>query len=297
MKFKNITVAGGGVLGSQIAFQVAFSGFKVSVYDINDVALKSTDERFKNYMEIYKKEMGASQQDVEDTYKRLSLYSDLAEAVKDADLVVEAVPEAIHIKENFYTELAKVAPKHTVFASNSSTLPPSVFAHFTGRPEIFLTLHFCTEVWKHNLAEIMPHPGTDLKYFDDMIEFAKEIGMIPIPIKKEQPGYVLNTLLVPFLYAALTLESNEITTPESIDKTWMIASEAAFGPFAFMDMIGLSTCYAISKMLGDNGDPLGYKIADYIQKEYLDKGKLGKQAGEGFYKYPNPSYLEPNFIK
>lgn len=297
MNYKNVTVAGGGVLGSQIAFQTAFKGFNVSVYDINDAALTATDARFKSYMEIYKQDVSATQEQVDAAYDRLSLFTSLAEAVKDADVVVEAVPEAVAIKEKFYTELAQVAPKKTVFATNSSTLVPSQFAQFTGRPEMFTTLHFCTEVWKHNIAEVMKHPGTKEEVFNDMIEFAKAIGMVPIPLLKEQPGYVLNTLLVPFLVQALRLYVNEIATLESIDKTWMISSEAPFGPFAFMDMVGLNTCYSIAVMLGEQGDQDMAKAAVILKEKFIDQGKLGKQAGEGFYTYPTPSFNEPDFLK
>ncbi|MBO9128415.1 3-hydroxyacyl-CoA dehydrogenase [Bacillus sp. 165] len=297
MDFKNITVAGGGVLGSQIAFQVAFAGFNVSVYDISDAALKMTENRFKSYMEIYKEEVGATQEQVDAAFNRLSYHTSLAEAVKNADLVVEAVPEAVEIKEKFYTELAKVAPAHTIFATNSSTLPPSMFAHFTGRPEKFTTLHFCTEVWKHNIAEVMKHPGTNHDVWLQVLDFAKAMGMVPIAIEKEQPGYVLNTLLVPLLLQGLRLYENEVATFESIDKTWMISTRAPFGPFAFMDMIGLNTIFTVTSMLGQQGDEQLARVAEKIKTEFLDTGKLGKQAGEGFYTYPKPSFQESSFLK
>lgn len=297
MNYKNITIAGSGVLGSQIAFQVAFKGFNVSVYDINDAALEAAKKRMYALQDRYMEDLKVSKAEVEAAYERLSFHVNLAEAVQDADLVVEAVPESIAIKEKFYTELGNVAPEKTIFATNSSTLVPSQFVQFTGRPEKFLTLHFCTELWIHNIAEVMGHPGTKQEHFDDMIEFATAIGMVPIPIYKEQPGYILNTLLVPWFISALTLDVNEIATPESIDKTWMISSGAPYGPFAFIDMIGLNTSYNIAKMMGDQGDENLAKIAEYLKSEFVDKGKLGKEAGEGYYSYPNPKFLDSDFLK
>lgn len=297
MNYKNITVAGSGVLGSQIAFQIAFKGFEVSIYDINEAAIEAAKKRISALQESYKKDLSASQEEVDAAYSRLSFHFNLAEAVKNSDLVVEAVPESIQIKEKFYNELGNVAPEKTVFATNSSTMVPSQFAEFTGRPEKFLTLHFCTELWIHNIAEIMGHPGTKQEHFDDMIEFAKAIGMVPIPIHKEQPGYVLNTLLVPFALSALSLVVNEVATPESVDKTWMISSQAPFGPFGFIDMIGINTCYNITKMMGDQGDRNAAKVAEYLKSDFIDKGKLGKEVGQGYYSYPNPKFLDPDFIK
>ena len=246
MNYKNITVAGSGVLGSQIAYQTAFHGFQVSVYDINDEALELAKERIKKLKPRYQEDLKATQEEVDAPYDRLSFYSDLAEAVKDADLVIEAVPERVEIKVDFYKKLAAVAPDKTVFVTNSSTLLPSQFAEATGRPEKFLALHFANEIWKNNTAEVMKHPGTDMQYFDQIIEFAKAIGMVALPLYKEQPGYILNSLLVPFLEAAQMLLVKEVSDPETIDKTWMIATGAPLGPFAILDVVGIRTAYNIT---------------------------------------------------
>lgn len=297
MDYKHITIAGGGVLGSQIAFQSAFFGFEVTVYDITEDALEEADKRFKTYQGIYQHDMKATKEQVDDTYKRISTSTDLAEAVKKADLVVESIPEVVSIKEEFYTKLGKVAPDRTVFASNSSTFLPSQFADFTGRPEKFLALHFANEIWRNNIGEVMKHEGTEEKHFNDLLEFAGAIGMVPIPIYKEQPGYILNSLLVPLLSAAQSLLIKGVSDPETIDKTWVISTGAPVGPFAFLDIIGLHTPYNLQKAKGDAGDEEAAKIAEYLKTEFIDKGHTGKLAGKGFYEYPNPRYLEKDFLK
>lgn len=298
MNYKNITVAGSGVLGSQIAYQTAFHGFQVSVYDINDEALELAKERIKKLKPRYQEDLKATQEEVDAAYDRLSFYSDLAEAVKDADLVIEAVPERVEIKVDFYKKLAAVAPDKTVFVTNSSTLLPSQFAEATGRPEKFLALHFANEIWKNNTAEVMKHPGTDMHYFDQIIEFAKAIGMVALPLYKEQPGYILNSLLVPFLEAAQMLLVKEVSDPETIDKTWMIATGAPLGPFAILDVVGIRTAYNITLAKAEaTGNEEFMKLAELLKREYIDKGKLGRETGEGFYKYPNPSFAQPGFLK
>lgn len=298
MNYKNITVAGSGVLGSQIAYQTAFHGFQVSVYDINDEALELAKERIKKLKPRYQEDLKATQEEVDAAYDRLSFYIDLAEAVKDADLVIEAVPERVEIKVDFYKKLAAVAPDKTVFVTNSSTLLPSQFAEATGRPEKFLALHFANEIWKNNTAEVMKHPGTDMQYFDQIIEFAKAIGMVALPLYKEQPGYILNSLLVPFLEAAQMLLVKEVSDPETIDKTWMIATGAPLGPFAILDVVGIRTAYNITLAKAEaTGNEEFMKLAELLKREYIDKGKLGRETGEGFYKYPNPSFAQPGFLK
>ncbi len=298
MNDKNITVAGSGVLGSQIAFQTAFHGFNVTVYDINDEAIERGKDRIVKLKPHYQADLGASEEEVNAAYNRISFYSDLSKAVSDADLVIEAVAEVVQIKTDFYKKLGKAAPEKTIFATNSSTLLPSQFAEATGRPEKFLALHFANEIWKNNTAEIMKHPGTDQKVFDDVIAFAKAIGMVALPLHKEQPGYILNTLLVPFLEAAMTLLVREIADPETIDKTWMIATKSPMGPFVILDMVGINTPYHIELAKAEaTGNPEFKKIAELLKSEYIDKGKLGRETGEGFYKYPNPNFIKPDFLK
>ncbi|MGO3640702.1 MAG: 3-hydroxyacyl-CoA dehydrogenase [Psychrobacter sp.] len=216
MTYKNVTVAGSGVLGYQIAFQTAFHGFNVTVYDINDEVLEKAKAKFELICAAFKRDMKASQKQLDKTFANLSYSSDLKDAVKDADLMIEAVPENPKIKISFYEELAKVAPEKTVFVTNSSTLLPSQFADSTGRPAKFLALHFANNIWVHNTAEIMGHPDTDPKVFDDVVAFAKAIGMLALPLNKEQPGYIINSLLVPLLGAGLDLLAKEVADPYTI---------------------------------------------------------------------------------
>lgn len=291
-------MAGSGVLGYQIAFQTAFYGFNVTVYDINDEVLEKAKAKFDILAESYKKDLKATEEQLAATKANLQYNSNLAEAVQDADLLIEAVPENPQIKIGFYEQLAKVAPAKTVFATNSSTMLPSQFAEYTGRPAQFVALHFANEIWKHNTGEVMKHPGTSGETFNSVLEFAKQIGMVALPIYKEQPGYIVNSLLVPLLSAALDLYVNEVADVETIDKTWMVATGAPVGPFGILDVVGVTTAYNINKMAADKTqNPTKIKAAAMLKENYIDKNKLGVATGEGFYKYPNPAYWEKNFLK
>lgn len=280
--FSKITVLGTGVLGSQIAYQTAYSGFDVVAYDISDEALEAAKQRFAKLAETYKAEVaGAADGKADEALGRIRLSSDLADAVAEADLVIEAVPESPAIKQSTYERLAEVAPEHTVFATNSSTLLPSSLKDFTGRPAKFLALHFANHVWVNNTAEIMGTADTDPAVYRDVVAFAGEIGMVPIEIKKEHAGYVLNSLLVPFLNAASGLLVNGVAEAETIDKTWRIGTGAPLGPFQIFDIVGLTTAYNISAM----GDETSQRFAALLKEQYLDQGKLGVATGEGFYRY------------
>ncbi|WP_026810557.1 3-hydroxyacyl-CoA dehydrogenase [Arenibacter latericius] len=297
MNYKNITVAGSGVLGYQIAFQAAFHNFKVTVYDINDEMLDKAKAKFSIMSNAFKTDLNANEEQLAATYANLKYSSNLEEAVKEADLLIEAVPENPNIKTDFYQKLAKVAVEKTVFATNSSTLLPSQFADVTGRPSKFLALHFANDIWRNNTAEIMGHPGTDPNVYKDVVAFAKAIGMLALPLQKEQPGYILNSLLVPFLSAATSLMANEVADPKVIDKTWMKATGAPLGPFGIIDVVGINTVYNINRMASEESkDPLKLKATKYLKENFIDTNKLGVSTGEGFYKYPNPAYQEDDFL-
>lgn len=280
---QNLTVLGTGVLGSQIIFQAAYSGKTVVAYDINDEILAKLPERWEYLKAAYIRDMSdATEEKLAAAVGRIRATSDLADALSDADIVIEAVPERLDIKQQTWESVAKVAPERTIFATNSSTLLPSDIAPFTGRPEKFLALHFANEVWSHNTGEVMGHPGTDPEVFEAVAEFASEIGMVPIRIHKEQPGYVLNSLLVPFLDAASKLLVRGVATPADIDSTWRIATGAPNGPFEIYDVVGMMTPYMLNK---DSADPEARAFAEMIKRDYIDKGYLGKGAGRGFYEY------------
>lgn len=298
MKIKNVTIAGSGVLGSQIAFQSAFYGYNIIVYDINDEVLEKAKKSFEILAENFKKDLNASDGQLEAAFRRISYSSDLKDAVKDADLMIEAIPENPVIKTEFYNKLAPLAPEKTIFATNTSTLFPSMFAAVTGRPEKFLSLHFANEIWKHNTAEIMGHATTNPEVFQDVVDFAKHIGMVTLPLHKEQPGYIVNSLLVPLLDAATSLLVNDVADVKTVDKAWMVATGAPVGPFGILDVVGITTAYNINKIKFEKTkDETAGKVVDYLKKNFIDQNKLGLSTLEGFYKYPNPAFQEADFLK
>lgn len=314
MSYKKIVVAGGGVLGSQIAYQAAYCGFDVTIWLRSESSIGRCQPKLDNLHKVYEETInkmatpegktpstwarGIADYDSfdknkcleksEKAYQSIKLELNLAEAVKDADLIIESMAENPEEKITFYKNLANLLPEKTVIVTNSSTLLPSKFAKYTGRPNKYLSLHFANSIWKNNTAEIMAQPKTDMKYFDEIMKFAEEIRMIPLPVKKEKSGYLLNSMLVPLLFSGMDLYVNGISDPESIDKAWTLGTGAPKGPFQILDTVGLKTAYNIVLMyvkIPSFLAPYNFKGMEKMLKSYIDAGKLGMSSGEGFYKY------------
>jgi 3-hydroxyacyl-CoA dehydrogenase len=295
--FSHITVAGAGTMGSQVAWQMAFHGKHVTVYDAIAAGLETGKASHQRFAAIFLTERNASQQQIDATFARLSYTTDVRTAVCGADLISESVPESIGIKEAFWRDASKYAPAHTVFTTNTSTLAPSALIGFVDRPHRFLALHFAIGVWDSNIGEVMGHPGTDPDVFSGVLTFAEEIGLVPIPILREQSGYIVNSLLVPWCTAALDLLVRGVSDVESIDRTWMITLQTGIGPCGMMDRMGLGVVYHVAKLTGDAtpGHP-AFSSARYIDEQFIQRGRLGVASGEGFYSYPNPAYAQPGFV-
>ena len=312
--FKNITVAGGGVLGSQIAFQSAYCGFNVTIYLVDEEAKEQTLIKLNNLKETYKNDIKKMSKDylckgisdidtfnqkeclkkVDDVIENINLETDLKKSLENADLLIESIPEDLNIKSKFYESINDIISDETVIVTNSSTLLPSVLSKHVKNSSRFLSLHFANHIWRNNTAEIMGHNGTEQKYFDEVVEFATNIRMIPLKINKEKAGYLLNSLLVPFLLCAMDLLANEVSDPETIDKAWKLG--APKGPFEILDVVGLETAKNIVEQyikVPNLLDPLfkkmmlpySYDKMLVILNDYIANNKLGRQSGEGFYKY------------
>lgn len=311
---KKIVIIGGGVLGSQIAFQSAYCGFDVTIWLRSEGSIQRTKEKLAMVKQEYidainlmNTEKGKSfnnwcrgiadvddfnvdkcLETVEKAFISINLELNLETAIRDADLIIESMAEDFDAKKDFYKMMAPLVGKNTIVVTNSSTLLPSKLAKFTGCPNRFLALHFANSIWKNNTAEVMVQHSTEEKYFNEVVEFAKQIRMIALPLKKEKSGYLLNSMLIPLLFSGLDLYVNGISDPESIDKAWTLGTGAPKGPFKILDTIGLQTAYNVVLMYVKVPSflaPYNFKGMEKLLKKYIDEGKLGMSSGEGFYKY------------
>ncbi len=317
--FKKIVVAGGGVLGSQIAYQCAYCGFDVTIWLRSEGSIGRCKPKLDKLKTTYLDALNLMNDknkaienwcpglgdydnfDYNDCINRVNnievkLELDMKKALKGADLIIESMAENKEEKIKFYETMAPLLDEKTIVVTNSSTLLPSMFAKYTGREDKYLSMHFANSIWKNNVAEIMVQPKTDKKYFDLVVEFAGDIRMLALPVLKEKSGYLLNSMLVPFLLSGLDLYANGISDPESIDLAWTKGTGAPKGPFKIFDTVGLTTALNIvdqyqkvpglfKPLLSKMMLPYNYKGMKEILEKYIAEGKLGMSSGEGFYKY------------
>ncbi|WP_035767518.1 3-hydroxyacyl-CoA dehydrogenase [Butyrivibrio sp. NC2002] len=316
---KKVVVAGGGVLGTQIGLMCAYTGHDVTFWLRSESSIGRTTPKLDHYKKAMLNDLeaaknlignpvgklmyprglikswdGITAEAIDDLIKageksmtdNIHIELDMKKAVEGADIVIESMAENPDAKIDVYEKMRNLLDEDTILVTNSSTLLPSTFAEHTGRPAKYLSLHFANTIWKNNTAEVMGHPGTDPEIYKKVVAFASEINMVPLELHKEQPGYILNSMLVPFLSAAQALWANEVADPKTIDLTWRLATGAPKGPFEILDIVGLETAYNINQMKPDAHDEgsLNNRIGKLL-KEKIDKGETGINTGKGFYDY------------
>lgn len=284
MSIKRILIAGGGTLGTQSALQFALNGKIVTVYTHSAEAIDRTKTRLARFAEVYKAQTDFETSAIDKALDNIECIDNIETAVSGTDLIFECLPEDKEIKHGFFTKIQIGLNPATIVATNSSTFLPSYFTNCFSDPSIFVAVHLANEIWTRNVAEIMPHDDTSDDALAKMEIFAKEVGLKPVRLNREHPGYLLNSVLIPFIRSGLTLAADGVAKPESVDTVWetVMGSE---GPFHTIDVIGLRTVYAVLSLEAKHDIPGSKELADFIFKNYLGKGRLGVENGKGFYDY------------
>ena len=291
MTIHKICILGAGTLGSRVALQSSISGFQVSIYDIHQKSLDFGRKTMEKILRQLVKGGQLSESQVPEIFSRILFTLDPLEAVVDADFINESVTEEVDIKKKVWKQFGEIAPEKTWFTTNTSYLLPSMFAEESGRPAKFCAFHF-HDVFYSRVVDIMPHPGTDPAMIPMLEELGRKLNQVPVLVKKENPGYIFNTMLMALIGAAGKLLTREVGSIEDIDRSWMVNFHMPMGPFGILDSIGLDTAWHVTHKMPDAAS----QAFASLLKTYIDQGKLGEKTGEGFYTYPNPAYKQPNFF-
>ncbi|KAJ7327061.1 hypothetical protein JRQ81_016820 [Phrynocephalus forsythii] len=286
---KHVTVIGGGLMGAGIAQVAAATGHTVILVDQSDEILKNSRKGIEDSLKkLVKKKFAdkpeAGAEFTEKTLKNLTTSTDPVSVVHSTDLVVEAIVENLSVKSELFKTLDKFAPEHTIFASNTSSLPITDLANATTRQDRFGGLHFFNPVPLMKLVEVIKTPMTSQRTFESLIDFSKALGKNPISCK-DTPGFVVNRLLVPYLMEAIRLFERGDASKEDIDVAMKLGAGYPMGPFELVDYVGLDTTkYIIDGWHASQQDNPIFTPSPLLN-QLVEEKKLGRKTGEGFYKY------------
>ena len=288
MSVKNITVLGSGVMGHGIAQVSATAGYNVVLRDIKQEFLDKAMEQIKwSLAKLVSKEK-ISREEGDTIFSRISPIVDLKNAVKDAEMIIEVVPEIMELKKKVYAELDEVAGPDVIFASNTSTLPITEIANTTSRPEKFIGIHFFNPPQLMKLVEIIPGEKTLQSITDLTQEYVKSVNKQAVLCRKDVPGFIINRLFIPLVHEACYAQDRTNATLEEIDSAVKFKLGFPMGIFELADFTGMDVIHkaTIEMHLRDkkviNPHPT-------VERMFNEK-KLGQKSGEGYYKYSDGKY-------
>lgn len=275
-------------MGHGIAQVSATAGYNVVLRDIEQGFLDKAMEKIKWSLDKLVTKEKISQQDADSIYSRIKPVVNLSDAVKEAQLVIEVVPEIMELKKKVYAELDSVARKDVIFASNTSTLPITEIANTTSRPEKFIGIHFFNPPQLMKLVEVIPGEKTSHEIVDLTLDYVKSVKKEPVICRKDVPGFIINRLFIPMVHEACYMMDRTGASMTEIDSAVKFKLGFPMGIFELADFTGMDVIHkaTIEMHLRDKKVILPHPT---IEKMF-DAKKLGQKSGEGFYKYSDEKY-------
>lgn len=280
---KNVSVIGAGTMGNGIAHVFAMKDFKVSLIDISESALEKALATIGNNLDRMVRKEKLTEEGKTSTLANITTFTNLAEGVSSADLVVEAATENIDLKLKIFGQMDENAPSHAILASNTSSISITKIASVTQRPEKVIGMHFMNPVPVMKLVEVIRGYSTTDEVMNTIMDMSRTLGKVPVEAN-DFPGFVANRILVPMLNEAIYTLHEGIAGVEEIDTVMRLGMAHPMGPLQLADFVGLDVCLAICNVLYEGfGNP---KYAPCpLLVNMVTAGKLGRKSGEGFYKY------------
>jgi len=285
MEVKKIAVLGAGLMGHGIAQVAAQVGkFEVSLRDVRQEFLDRGMNMIRDSLQRFRRKGLISEGEVEETLSRIHPTLNLQEAVGDADLVIEAVPENLELKKGVFREVDQLAREGAILASNTSSLSITELASATKRPQNVCGMHFFNPPQLMKLVEVVRGAETSDETIRTVVEVARRMGKEPVVVKKDVPGFIVNRILIPALNEAAHLVWEGVADPEDVDRAVQLGLNWPMGPLKLLDYIGLDTALAVTEVLQRELNYTKYQPCPML-KQMVRAGFLGRKTGKGFYEW------------
>ncbi len=295
---RTIAMVGAGTMGTHISAAAAAAGFDTRLYDLIPAQLDRSIEQIDT--EVLPAIVNSGQlpnaTSVMESRARLTVVNTLEEAVQGADWVIEAIKEDLQVKLGMFAQLSKLAAPDTILSTNSSSLPSSPLAEVVEHPERLLNTHFFAPIWVRSMVELMTCGATSEATFDAVTEACEAMGLVVARVQGESKGFIINRIWRAIKRESLRVVDEGHGTPQDVDRLFRLFFTADSAPFSTMDLVGLDVVADIEKTYHAVAtDPADVPIKTLTDK--VEAGELGQKTGEGFYTYPNPEDLDPDFLK
>ena len=288
-EIKKLAVVGTGILGARIALQAAYYGYEVSTWDPNPASFEHSMAMSEDRLKRATRAPTLTWAQLGRAAEKVARCATLEQAVGQADMVIEAIPENLELKREMYARLDQLTPAGTILATNSSSMPVSLIAEATSRPELCVNIHFYTLDIGRNLVDVMGSSQAPPELIEQCAQWVRSIGCVPLTVRKQIHGFCFNRIWRAIKKESLHLWAGGYVDYKDIDRGWMIWSEMDEGPFALMDSVGLDVVYDIEmSYYSESGDPKDRPPE--ALREKVARGELGAKTGKGFYTYPDPEF-------
>lgn len=295
MAINKITVLGSGVMGHGIAQVSAMAGYTVTLRDIEQSFLDKAVEKIKWSLNKLVEKQKLSQSDADAIFARIIPRVDLKESLKDADLLIEAVPEDMNLKKKVYAEIDGLAEQKTLYASNTSTLPITDMAALTSRPDRFIGLHFFNPPQLMPLVEVIPGNNTNKDMVDMAMDFCKKVGKQPVLCQKDVPGFIVNRVFIPLVHEAAHSMDRDDVKMTQIDSAVKFRLSLPMGIFELADYTGIDVIHKATTEMHTR-DAKVINPHPTIKRLFEEKS-LGQKTGRGFYEYKGDKYERVNLTE
>jgi 3-hydroxybutyryl-CoA dehydrogenase len=293
-KIRKVALVGTGTLGTQISVLAACFDYEVAVYDVDENQFQRGLQNLRSVLKVAPKKPILDPEEWEKGVDKVKFCVQLEEALQDADLVIEAVPEDLDLKRKVFERLDALAPKGAILATNSSSIPVSKIESATARPELCLNIHFYIPAIGQNMADVMGGTKTTNETIETGKAWVRSIGCIPLSVKKEILGFCFNRIWRAIKRECLYMWAEGFVDFRDIDKAWMVFTGMPQGPFGLMDNVGLDVVYNIEMVYyNESKDPKDHPPE--ALKAMVESKQLGVKTEKGFYSYPDPEYRRPDF--